>query len=221
MCSMEPASRFLRARKLKTRAPDDKLLALRCHLGRGSSMEDRSDAEESDEGDVNDVSIMLPPEKMEEDLRLVQEMEMDRHVWSKHLGCLPLILALWSQICEAFPITSSLSQPFSRLFFHFNPYPDGYAPSQSLSRPLSLLIVLRHISSVFGRSIDGLPRRWLPPGTVSDLYRHYTSCVEINRAGLLAWQTGFGDRVAGETKSVVGIRGWEGNMEWQGYSPGE
>ena len=119
---MECASRFLRARKLKTRAPDADKLALQCQLGRGSSADARSDAEESDQGDVNDVSIMLPPEKMDDDLRLVQEMEMDRHVWSKRLSCL-----------RVFPVNLPLFQPFNfpplilTNIPHPSPYLDPYS----------------------------------------------------------------------------------------------
>ena len=44
----------------------------------------------------------------------------------------------------------------------------------------------RHIGTSFGLDLDKLPRRWLPPGNVMDLYRHYAISVhEHNRATLL------------------------------------
>ena len=51
---------------------------------------------------------------------------------------------------------------------------------------LCLCLQFRHIGTAFGLDLDKLPRRWLPPGHVMDLYRHYAVSVhEEERATLL------------------------------------
>lgn len=56
-----------------------------CKLG--SCPEAESDAESFDMGnDINDISVVLPPEQLQEDESLRQEMEMDRLLWARSLG---------------------------------------------------------------------------------------------------------------------------------------
>ena len=44
----------------------------------------------------------------------------------------------------------------------------------------------RHISTNHGRDIDKLPRRYLPPGHVTDLHRRYLTSTTTNVAGHLS-----------------------------------
>ena len=80
---MQP--RFLRKPRRRPRDPSDNSLKVACKLG--SCPTEESDAESSDVGDdVNDVSVVLPPEQLQEDESLRQEMEMDRLLWTRSVG---------------------------------------------------------------------------------------------------------------------------------------
>ena len=87
---MQP--RFLRKPRRRPRDPSDNSLKVACKLG--SCPTEESDAESSDVGDdVNDVSVVLPPEQLQEDESLRQEMEMDRLLWTRSVGrcCLSFV----------------------------------------------------------------------------------------------------------------------------------
>ena len=45
-----------------------------------------SDSEASDQEDLNDALVQLPAERLQDDMDLIQEMEMDRRLWGKHHG---------------------------------------------------------------------------------------------------------------------------------------
>ncbi|CAE7749170.1 unnamed protein product [Symbiodinium sp. CCMP2456] len=90
-CSLQP--RFLR--KPSRRRKDPSNLKLECNLG--SRPQAESDAESLDTGDdINDVAVVLPPEQMQEDESLVQEMEMDRLLWTKYSLFLARYNEKWS-----------------------------------------------------------------------------------------------------------------------------
>ena len=54
-----------------------------CGLGAGPGEASDDERTPSDTEDCNDNLVALPAESLQEDLDLVQEMEMDRQIWSK------------------------------------------------------------------------------------------------------------------------------------------
>ena len=58
---------------------------MKCVLG---CPDDRlSDDDASEPGDVNDGMVVLPPEQLNDDATLIQEMEMGRQLWTKLPAC--------------------------------------------------------------------------------------------------------------------------------------
>ncbi|CAE7251611.1 unnamed protein product, partial [Symbiodinium microadriaticum] len=66
-----------------------------CKLG--SCQDSESDADSFDLGeDINDTSVVLPPEQLQEDESLRQEMEMDRLLWARYSLFLARYNEKWS-----------------------------------------------------------------------------------------------------------------------------
>ena len=71
-----------------------------CALGCTHAANDSDDASDDENGDHNDAAVILPPEQLQLDADLKQEMEMDRELWNKwpRLSYCNL-LRLWTFLC--------------------------------------------------------------------------------------------------------------------------
>ena len=79
--------RFLgRPRKHLRPKSSKKKLQWSCALGCTHAATDSDDASDDENGDHNDAAVILPPEQLQLDADLKQEMEMDRELWNKCPG---------------------------------------------------------------------------------------------------------------------------------------
>ena len=153
--------RFLRPNKKRKPSCTTEQLEIACKLGHPGQLhpEKASDDEDSDVEPFRSGDLVVPAETYQDDADLVQEMEMDRHLWMKLPICKTTLLPL-------------------NILRHGKPT-TGWKPSVQYPR---------HIGTSFGQNVQDLPRRWLQPGSVMDLYRQYHISVhEKQRASCFGY----------------------------------
>lgn len=88
--------RFLgRPRKHLRPKRSKKKLQWACALGCTHAADDSDDVSDDGDDDHNDAAVILPPEQLQLDADLKQEMEMDRELWNKCPGSTAKPKLLW------------------------------------------------------------------------------------------------------------------------------